>query len=61
VPWLRDQVAAVAALPPVDADGDMPVGVFLLSDERHNVGVWEIRDGTVHDRPAPEFEWLSRE
>ena len=31
VPWQRDQVESMAALPPVDDDGDMPIGLFVLS------------------------------
>jgi hypothetical protein len=31
----------------------MPIGLFVVSDERWNVSAWEIRDGTVHDRQAP--------
>jgi hypothetical protein len=34
LPWLRGQVESMAALPPVDDDGDMPVGLFVLCDER---------------------------
>ncbi|HEY3907726.1 MAG TPA: hypothetical protein VGM14_27740 [Streptosporangiaceae bacterium] len=60
LPWLRAQVARVAALPPVDDDGDMPIGLFVMSDERANVTVWEIRDGSIHDRPAPELAWIFR-
>ena len=61
LPWLRAQVEAMAALPPADDDGDVPVGLFVISDERAAVSVWEVRDGTVRDRPAPELSWVSRE
>jgi hypothetical protein len=61
LPWLRDQVGQMAALPPADDDGDTPVGLFLLSDERMTAGIWEIRDRTIHDRPSPEFAWVLRE
>jgi hypothetical protein len=61
LPGLRGQVSLIAALPPVDDDGDMPVGVFFLRDERGGVRAWEIRDGKLHDRPAPEFGWMWRE
>jgi hypothetical protein len=61
LPWLRDQVSRIAALPPVDDDDDMPVGLFVVSDERAVVRVWEVRDGMVHDRPSPEFAWVFRE
>jgi hypothetical protein len=50
----------MAALPPADEDGDMPAGLFVISDERAAVSVWEVRGGTVRDRPAPELSWLSR-
>jgi hypothetical protein len=60
LPWLREQVESMAALPPADDDGDMPVGLFVLSDERATVSVWEVRDGRVHERPAPELEWVFR-
>ena len=61
LPWLRDQVESMAALPPVDDDGDMPVGLFVISDERTAVSVWEVREGRVRDRPAPELSWVFRE
>jgi hypothetical protein len=38
----------------------MPVGLFVISDERAAVSVWEIRDGRVVDRPAPELAWVIR-
>jgi len=44
LPWLRDQVRDLAALPPVDDDGDMPLGLFVVSDERAAVRVWEVRE-----------------
>jgi hypothetical protein len=58
-PWLRDQVSQIAALPPVA--GDMPVGLFLMDDERGVVSTWQIRDGTLHDPPSTEFAWVQRE
>ena len=58
VPWLRAQVAELAALPPVDEDNDRPTGFFLVTDERGNDVAWEVRDGGVTDRPAPEMSWL---
>ena len=61
LPWLRQQVEAVAALPPVDDDGDMPAGLFAVTDERGTVRAWEVRDGAVRDRPAPELAWLFRQ
>jgi hypothetical protein len=61
LPWLREQVEAMAALPAVDDDGDLPAGLFVISDERAAVSVWEVRDGIVRDRPAPELSWVLRE
>jgi hypothetical protein len=61
LPWLRGQVERMAILTPVDDDGDMPVGLFVISDERATVSVWEVRDGIVRDRPAPELSWVFRE
>jgi hypothetical protein len=60
VPWLRNQVSLIAALPPENDDGDMPAGFFVLTDERGDLTAWEVRDGQVHDRPAPELTWLLR-
>jgi hypothetical protein len=51
----------MAALPAVDDDGGLPAGLFVISDERAAVSVWEVRDGIVRDRPAPELSWVSRE
>jgi len=59
--WLRAQVESLAAMEAVDNDGDMPVGVFMLIDEIASVAIWEVRDGAVHERIAPEFAWLDRE
>jgi hypothetical protein len=61
LPWLRGLVSQIAALPPVDDDGDMPLGLFLLSDERGTVTTWQIRDGTLHDQPSPEWAWVLRQ
>ena len=61
LPWLRAQVVSMAALAPADDDGDMPVGLFVISDERASVSVWEVRDGVVRDRSAPELSWVFRE
>jgi hypothetical protein len=60
LPWLLKQVQDMAALPPVDDDGDMPVGLFVISDEQAQVSAWEVRDGTVRERPAPELAWVFR-
>jgi hypothetical protein len=51
----------MASLISVDDDGDMPAVLFVIGDERETVSVWEIRDGMVCDRPAPELSWESRE
>ena len=56
--WLREQVAELAALPPVDDDGDRPRGLFLVTDERGTAATWQIRDGALHDQPAPDLTWL---
>lgn len=58
VPWLREQVAELAAMPAVDEDGDRTRGLFLVNDERGTAEVWQIRDGTLHERSAPDLEWL---
>src|SRR5689334_15980939 len=52
LPWLRAQVAELAALPPTDEDGDRPRGLFLITDERNNAVTWQIRDGIVDERPC---------
>ncbi len=61
LPWLRGQVERMAVLPPVDDDGDLPAGQFVVSNERGIVSAWEVRDGMVRDRPAPELSWLLRQ
>jgi hypothetical protein len=61
VQWLREQVSQIAALPPVDADGDMPLGLFVLSDERGNVSTWQIRDGHLREQSAPQLGWVLRD
>jgi hypothetical protein len=45
-------------LPPIDDDGDRPTGLFLITDERGNADVWQIRNGFLSDRPAPVLSWL---
>ena len=61
VSWLREQVEQLARLTAVDADGDLPVGFFVLTDEWGTVVAWEIRDGAVHEREAPELRWVHRD
>jgi hypothetical protein len=60
VPWLRHRVDRIAALDPVDEDGDLPAGFFLLDDERQHPVGWTIRDGRVTESPAPaELRWFA--
>jgi hypothetical protein len=59
LPWLRAQVDELAALPPADDDGDRPVGLFVINDERGGAVQWEIRAGRVEEKPAPFLAWLS--
>jgi hypothetical protein len=61
LPWLREQVASMATLPPADDDGEMPIGLFVICDERAAVHVWEVRDGAVHERRSPELAWVFRQ
>ena len=56
--WLRKQLAELAAMPAVDEDGDRPRGLFLVTDERGNADMWQIREGTVYERAAPDLAWL---
>ena len=57
---LREQVAELARLGPVDDDGDMPVGFFLLTDERRQSKSWTIREGLVVETLAPaELHWFA--
>ena len=58
VGWVRAQVEAMACVPPIDADEDYPVGLFVLDDERSRVWVWEIDNGGIREREAPELRWL---
>jgi hypothetical protein len=48
LPWLREQLAALAAMPPVDEDDDRPEGLFVISVETSDTDeVWRIRDGRI--------------
>jgi hypothetical protein len=58
LPWLRAQVIELARLPPIDEDGDRARGLFLITDERGNAVMWQIRDGAVEESPAPSLSWL---
>src|SRR3954453_21294417 len=59
VGWLREQVAAIAALPPVDEDGDRPRGLFVIADERRQVEVWKIAEGRVSSADGAQFSYLA--
>lgn len=61
LPEIRAQVEELAALPPVDEDGDRPQGVFVLTDERGQARCWQMRDGTVLDVQAPNLSWLTNQ
>lgn len=52
LPWLREQVTELAAMRPVDDDGDRPAGLFLITDERGGAFLWRVCGGSVHERPA---------
>jgi hypothetical protein len=58
LPWLREQITELAAMAPVDDDGDRPVGLFLITDERGGAVMWQIRDGFLDERPATPLSWL---
>jgi hypothetical protein len=58
LPWLRAQIAELAAMPPVDDDGDRPVGVFLVTDERGGAAMWQVRAGSIDEGPATSLSWL---
>jgi hypothetical protein len=61
LPWLHAQVSRMATLSPVDEDGDMPVGLFVVTDEQATtVTTWEVRGGAVHERSTPELAWTIR-
>ena len=49
----------MAALPPIDEDGDRVRGLFLITDERGHAATWQIRDGAVDELPAPSLAWLA--
>ena len=60
LPWLRRQVAELAAMPPVDEDNDYPTGLFLVTDEVGFVRTWQVCDAAVTEHPAPELAWLAQ-
>ena len=59
--WLLDQVRQIATMTPANEDGDMPVGMFVLYDERGATTSWHVYDGQVLIHEAPELAWLIRE
>lgn len=61
LPWLREQAQRIAALAPVDDDGDRPIGLFLVTDERGAADIWQVRDGALGERAAPELSWFGEE
>ncbi|MEU7903478.1 hypothetical protein [Actinoplanes sp. NPDC049118] len=56
--WLRETIAELAAMPPIDDDGDRPVGLFLITDERGRALLWQVRDGSLDEQPAPSLAWF---
>ncbi|MFI5836129.1 hypothetical protein ACIA5A_20895 [Micromonospora sp. NPDC051300] len=58
LPWLRAQLDELAAMRPVDEDGDRPVGLFLVSDERGGATGWEVRAGRIREEATPSLSWL---
>jgi hypothetical protein len=56
--WLREQITELAAMPPIDDDGDRPAGLFLITDERGGAVVWQVREGSVGERLATSLAWL---
>ena len=59
LPWLREQINELSAMPPVDDDGDRPTGLFLVTDERSETTTWQVRDGSIDERPGTSLSWLS--
>src|SRR5262249_35033649 len=58
LPWLREQIAELAAMPPLDDDGDRPAGLFLITVERGEAVIWQVRDGSIDEGPATSLSWL---
>jgi hypothetical protein len=57
---LHERVAELARLGTADQDLDMPVGFFLLGDERQQSASWTVRTGLVVETPAPaELRWFA--
>ncbi|WP_430785718.1 hypothetical protein [Actinoplanes sp. G11-F43] len=59
VDWFRAQVRELAALTPIDDDGDRPDGMFLLTDEYGTAVTWHVRDGAVTEGPAGSLRWFA--
>ena len=58
VGWLRAQVDELAALPALDADGDRPFGLMVLTDEDGETTEWQIGAGAVREL-ASSSPWLT--
>jgi hypothetical protein len=58
LPWLHEQIAELAAMPPVDEDGDRPAGLFLITGERSGATMWQVRAGSVDEQGATSLSWL---
>ncbi|SOE24456.1 hypothetical protein SAMN05442782_1084 [Streptomyces sp. OK228] len=54
VPWLRDQLAEMATLPPLDEEDSDVQGLFMLTHEVDGLIEWQIRDGRIHVFPGEE-------
>ncbi|MFE9687356.1 hypothetical protein [Streptomyces sp. NPDC006285] len=54
VPWLRDQLTEMAALPTGDEDESRVEGLFLVTHEVEGLTEWQIRGGKLHEVPGSE-------
>ncbi|BCL30242.1 hypothetical protein ACFFS2_36180 [Streptomyces aurantiacus] len=54
VPWLRNQLAEMAALQPGDEDESQVEGLFLVTHEVDGLTEWQIRDGGLYEVPGSE-------
>jgi hypothetical protein len=54
VPWLFDQLVAIAALPASDEDEDRVQGLFMATHEMTGLAEWQIRGGEVHVLPGDD-------
>lgn len=48
VPWLRDQLLEMAAVPPLEEDDSCVEGLFMVTHEVEGLVEWQVRDGGVH-------------